>query len=308
MKVLVTGGAGFIGSVFTRHLVEGGLATEVTVLDNLSFASNYSLIQDLVESGAVRFLRVDLRNQTALKENFGQPDYVINFAAETHVDRSIVDPLLFVESNVLGTANLLEESREKAVQKFVQISTDEVYGPKEAGLAKESDYLAPSSPYSASKAAADQLALAYFQTYKLPVVITRCSNNYGFGQHREKFIPTVLNSINDGESIPIYGDGSQVREWVSVTDHARGVWLACLHGHPGEIYNLGSEERYSNLDVIKIFESVYGESVVRKRFVEDRKGHDKRYALDSTKAQEVLGFKATEDLKSFVQETKKKGN
>lgn len=303
MKYLILGGAGFIGSHYlARKLASSSPEDTFRVIDSLSYASNFSRIEHLVGLDNVDFYRADIADFESLETSFGAPDVVVNFAAETHVDNSIEWPLKFSRVNVLGTANLLELARLAGVQKFIQISTDEVYGPISKGQVSEDSALNPTSPYSASKAAADLLCGAYYRTFDLPVVITRCSNNFGDGQHSEKFIPTLLRAIADGVPIPVYGSGSNVREWISVADHCRGIDLAISSGRPGQVYNLGSNERLSNLELVRKFAARIGNEKVRFELVQDRKGHDSRYALDWSKARQELGFRPAESIDAFVAE------
>lgn len=283
-RFLITGGAGFIGSNFVRMLASDAHAPEIVVLDALSYAGNLASIQDLVDSGAVRFVRGDIADRELVGELLAgfNPHYIINFAAETHVDRSVTGPRPFVSTNVAGTLNLLEcartlanelkaGGRETALIKFVQIGTDEVYGDLPIDERRRNDAMStllgrdvfeygddsfsettplnPSSPYSASKASADMLALSYFRTFGMPVCVTRCSNNYGPRQFPEKLIPLVVNNLVEGRAIPVYGQGLNVRDWIHVDDHCSGVLAAALHGRPGEVYNFGGYGEMQNIDL-----------------------------------------------------------
>lgn len=301
LDILVTGGAGFIGSEFVRQLVTNNTAGRIKVLDSLTYASNFESIREYVEAGRVEFFERDLRSLKGDEGFLANLDVVVNFAAETHVDNSIDDPSLFFDTNVIGTHKLLEICRRLGTGKFIQISTDEVYGSIRTGQASEKSPLSPSSPYAASKASADHLVLSYFRTYGFPVIVTRCSNNYGVGQHSEKFLPTVISSIRAGKPIPVYGNGKNVREWISVADHVNGILRAIDFGEPGNVFNFGSSERVSNLEVLEKCMNICGKDKVRLQFVNDRPGHDFRYAIDSSKAKSLLGFSARTTLDEFLE-------
>lgn len=281
MRLLVTGGAGFIGSNYVHHVLAETDAS-VTTLDALTYAGDRSNL-DGVDEDRHEFVEGDVTDRDLVDDCLADADVVVNFAAESHVDRSIDGARPFVESNVAGTQTLLDAALDHDVDRFVQISTDEVYGEVEEGTFSETDCLHPRNPYAATKAGADHLAMAYHETHGLPVVVTRSSNNYGPRQHREKLVPKLITRAAKGESLPIYGDGSNVREWTYVTDNCAGVDLVRREGSVGEIYNVGSGEERTNLEVARAVVDAVGADESLIEFVEDRPGHDQRYALDSTK-------------------------
>ncbi len=303
MKLLVTGGAGFIGSWFVRVAVEKGY--DVVMVDSLTYAGDLERLKDLKDSYS--FFKVDIRNRAELEEIFKKekPHIVVHFAAESHVDRSILDPSDFITTNVLGTYNLLEVSKSLGIDRFINISTDEVYGdlPLDSGEFYEDSPLRPSSPYSASKASADMLGRAYFRTYGLPVITVRPSNNYGPWQYPEKFIPVcILKALKD-EPIPIYGKGINKREWLFVKDCAEGILKIVEKGKEGEVYNLGSGIERENLEVAKLILKILGKDENLISFVSDRPGHDLRYRMNSDKIWRELGFKAQTDFEDGLRET-----
>lgn len=290
MKILVTGGAGFIGSNYVSFVLENHPDYQVTVLDAMTYASNPDTIKEFKKRKNFRFIKGDINNKKQAEAACRNMDYVVNFAAETHVDRSILGPDAFVKTNVLGTHNILEAAKKAGVKKFLHISTDEVYGSIKAGKSKEGDMLDPTSPYSSSKAAADLLALSYYKTYGFPVVITRSSNNFGPYQHPEKFIPLfITRAIEDGE-LPLYGDGKNVRNWIHVDDNCAGVDTVLHSGKAGEVYNIGGNVEEPNIKVAKIIVKALGKSEGIIKLVKDRLAHDRRYALDSSKLKK-LGWK-----------------
>jgi dTDP-glucose 4,6-dehydratase len=310
---LVTGGAGFIGSNFIRFLLRQYSEIHIINLDNLTYAGNLGNLSDIEPDPRYSFVKADICDKTDLKDIFGRfnPEYVINFAAESHVDRSILQPSVFIQSNVLGVQNLLEVSLNFGVDKYLQISTDEVYGSLGAkGSFTEKTPLDPRSPYSASKASADLLTQAYFHTFNLPINITRCSNNFGPYQFPEKLIPlTILNCLN-GKKIPVYGDGLNVRDWIHVDDHCSAIDLVLHRGTVGEIYNIGANNERSNIEIVKLIIQILielrpdlkiSENLIS--YVDDRKGHDRRYAIDSTKIQTVLNWNAKIDFIEGLTET-----
>lgn len=282
MQVLVTGGAGFIGSNFVRHLLSE-TTVDVTTLDALTYAGSKQNLEGVLDNPRHTFVEGDIRDKELARDLVADADIVVNFAAESHVDRSIDDSSHFVSTNVSGTQTLLDASRHEDIDRFVQISTDEVYGETLAGEFQEDDRLDPRNPYSATKAGADLLARSYYTTHGLPVVITRASNNYGPRQHREKLIPKLISNAFDGEPLPIYGDGTNVREWMFVEDHCRAIRFLMNNGEDGEIYNIGSGEELQNKEVAQKIVDAVGASSDLIEFVEDRPGHDQRYALDTTK-------------------------
>lgn len=300
--VLLTGCAGFIGSNFVKTVAcrqDVKEKYDFVIIDALTYAGRLSNIQkDLDTHSHLKFYQIDIRDAKKINELFNKYQFsgVINFAAESHVDRSIENPNIFVETNVLGTLNLLKESvslHEKNNSfKYLQVSTDEVYGTLQMGdpAFTETTPIAPNSPYSASKASADLICRAYFETYKLPVVVTRCSNNYGPLQVEEKFIPLMIKRALANESLPIYGTGMNIRDWIFVDDHNEGVWKAFTAGKSGEVYNFGGNSERQNLDVARMLLKHLGRSESLLSFVTDRKGHDFRYAINYSKAQKELGW------------------
>jgi len=291
---LITGGAGFIGSNFIRYFLNKYSEYKVINFDKLTYAGNLRNLDGLSDNPNYVFVRGDIANSKDVQNVFEQfrPDYVINFAAESHVDRSILDPNSFIRTNVMGTQILLNLARQYETIKFLQVSTDEVYGSLGAeGYFLENTPIQPNSPYSASKASADMLVRAAFQTHQLPVNITRCSNNYGPFQFPEKLIPLMIyNTLNDKE-LPVYGDGKNIRDWIHVDDHNRAIDKVLHHGEIGEVYNVGSDNEWSCIDLVKLVLKIMGHSEDLISFVKDRPGHDKRYAIDSSKIQKQLSWK-----------------
>ena len=300
-RILITGGAGFIGSNFVRYWRKAHPRDSVTVLDLLTYAGSRKAAEDL-RGPNVRFIRGDVADPRAVGAAMRGCRTVFHFAAETHVDRSIHDSGRFVRTNVLGTQRLLESARLSGIERFVMISTDEVYGSVAKGSAGEDARLAPNSPYAASKAAADLLCRSYVRTHGTPVVITRCCNNYGPRQFPEKVIPLFITNLLQGLPVPVYGDGRNVREWIHVDDHARAVDLASRKGRPGEIYNIGTGRRLSNLELAGMLLKAAGAGRESLRFVKDRPGHDLRYALDSSKIR-GLGWRPRIGLREGLMET-----
>ena len=286
MKLLVTGGAGFLGSSFVRYALSSRPEINVVNYDLLTYAGNLRNLQEVASNPRYMFVRGDIANYQRVNELFEEHrfDAVVNFAAETHVDRSILDSGPFVRTNVEGTRCLLEAARNHRVGKFVQISTDEVYGSLgPTGSFREDTPIDPSSPYSASKAAADFLALAYFRTHRLPALITRCSNNYGPFQFPEKLIPVLITNAMADRPLPIYGDGLNVREWIFADEHSRAVLTALERGTPGEVYNVGSGDEKNNLEVVREILRLLGKPETLIQFVKDRPGHDRRYSIDCSR-------------------------
>jgi dTDP-glucose 4,6-dehydratase len=306
MNVLLTGGAGFIGSNLVRLLLAERPDWRVVVLDKLTYAGNVENLAGLEASPRYRFVRGDIGDGELLADLFETErlDVVLHLAAESHVDRSIVAPAVFIDTNVRGTQKLLEAARTFGVRRFVHVSTDEVYGSLgPTGAFTEETPLAPSSPYSASKAAGDLLALAYAHTYGLPVVVTRCSNNYGPFQFPEKLIPLMIASALRDRPLTVYGDGEHVRDWIHVEDHARGIVAALEQGKDGEVYNLGASSERQNIQIVKQVLGHLGKPESLITHVEDRPGHDRRYAIDSTKARRALGWAPRHDLERALAET-----
>jgi dTDP-glucose 4,6-dehydratase len=309
MRVVVTGGMGFIGSNFIRLLLEERPDWSVVNLDLLTYAANPENLADVAEKteqGRYAFVHADIADEGAVGAVVGpEVDAVVNFAAESHVDRSIESVIPFLQTNVLGTQVLLDACRRAGVARFVQVSTDEVYGdlgPDDPPFS-ETTSLAPSSPYSASKAAADHLVLASHRTHGMDVVVTRCSNNYGPYQFPEKLIPLMIVSALDGADLPVYGRGENVRDWIAVVDHCRGILAALEHGTAGEVYNFGGASERRNIDVVREIVRLVGADESRIRYVTDRPGHDRRYAIDSSKAREALGWSPSVAFDRGLRET-----
>ena len=293
MKLLVTGGAGFIGSCFVRHILNKYKDYKVINLDALTYAGNIKNLDDIKDNPNYKFVHGNICDKKLAKELIidGAVDAVINFAAESHVDRSITGPEIFIETNVQGTLNLLQAAKEAKTQRFLQVSTDEVYGTLgKDGYFYETTPLAPNSPYSASKASADLLVRAYYETYKMPVLNTRCSNNYGPYQYPEKLIPFFISQLLKGEKVPVYGDGMNVRDWLYVYDHCSAIDTVLHKGRVGEVYNIGGHNEKTNLEITKIILDAMGKDESSIKYVEDRLGHDRRYAIDNHKIQTELGW------------------
>ncbi len=302
MRMLITGGAGFIGSEFVRQAVRKG--HQVAVVDKLTYAGDLERLSEVTKD--ITFYKADISNQEFIEHIFEKenPEVVVHFAAESHVDRSLLDPYPFIGSNVLGTQVLLEVSKAKGVELFVNMSTDEVYGDlgKEGSFTEESP-LKPNSPYSVSKASADMLGRAYYRSFGLPVVTIRASNNYGPWQYPEKFVPVIILKALRDEKIPVYGDGTNVREWLYVTDCAEGIMAAIDRGKAGDIYNIGSKEEKQNIEVAKAILKLLGKGEELIEFVKDRPGHDFRYSLDTTKAKRELGWEAKTSFDEGLKKT-----
>jgi dTDP-glucose 4,6-dehydratase len=287
MRILVTGGAGFIGSHLVRRLLIQG--HKVINLDALKYSGNPDNLTDVAGHPQYGFVQADICDQKRVHEVIKEQaiEGIINCAAETHVDRSILDPGAFARTDVVGTGVLLEEGRRCGVRRFLQVSTDEVYGSVEHGSSRETDPLRPRSPYSASKAGADLLVLSYWTTYRFPVVITRGSNTYGPNQYPEKLIPLFVTNALDDEPLPLYGDGKNCRDWLSVSDHAAGIEHVFRQGTPGSVYNVGGGNERDNLTVAETIVRLTGKSTSLIRFVQDRPGHDRRYSIDCTSARQI---------------------
>jgi len=323
MKILVTGGAGFIGSSLIKHIINE-TDDNIINIDKLTYAGNLASLEDVNDHDRYQFEQIDICNISELRRIFNhyQPDSVMHLAAESHVDKSINNPSDFIDTNIIGTYNLLEVSREyfltlsgakTNIFRFHHISTDEVYGDLKmsGGLFTEDTPYSPSSPYSASKASSDHLVRAWHKTYKLPVIITNCSNNYGPNQYPEKLIPLVILNALEGKNIPIYGDGKQIRDWLYVEDHAKALIKVIRNGVIGETYNIGGHNEITNLEVVNTICSILDEVVPLKNgsyldqiiHVSDRKGHDQRYAIDATKIKRELGWMPQEDFNSGIMKT-----
>ncbi|MBK6897832.1 MAG: dTDP-glucose 4,6-dehydratase [bacterium] len=292
MKLLVTGGAGFIGANYVRMLLERG-GDRVVNLDLLTYAGNLENLAGCEDRPDYRFVRGDVRDRALLDRLLAEEriEAVVHFAAESHVDRSIDDPREFLDSNILGTQTLLESARRAGVARFLQVSTDEVYGSLgPTGLFTEDSPLAPNSPYAASKAAADLVCRAYHHTYGFPVLVTRCSNNYGPYQFPEKLIPLMIANALEGRPLPVYGDGRNVRDWLYVRDHCEAVDAVLRRGRPGEVYNVGGNNEMQNIQIVRLLLELLGLDESRITFVKDRPGHDRRYAIDATRIRDELGW------------------
>lgn len=299
MNLLVTGGAGFIGSNFIRYLLDNYDDVRIVNFDKLTYAGNLDNLKDIEKDSRYHFVKGDICSNNFVEQTIKKYEIneIINFAAESHVDRSIIGPEVFIKTDVIGSFTLLEACRKFDIAKFIQISTDEVYGSIESGSFIETDPLDPSSPYSASKASADLLVNSYFVTYGIPIVITRSSNNYGAYQYPEKLIPLfIIKALND-EKLPVYGDGMQIRDWLYVMDNCKGIDVVRNKGIDGSIYNIGGDNEQTNMSVIKIILDELGKQESLISHVEDRQGHDRRYSINSTKLKK-LGWNA-EKSKDF---------
>jgi dTDP-glucose 4,6-dehydratase len=291
---VVTGGAGFIGSNFVRRVLSDDYpalaGAEVTVLDSLTYSGNLANLAPVAESARYSFVHGDIRDPDLLDRVFATADAVVHFAAESHVDRSVLDSTIFVETNVLGTQRVLDAALSRGVSKVVHVSTDEVYGSISEGSWAEDRPLEPNSPYSASKAGSDLLARSYFRTHGLDVSITRCSNNYGPYHFPEKVIPLFVTNLIEGAHVPLYGDGANIRDWLHVDDHCRGIALVLTGGRPGEVYNIGGGTELSNRELTELLLEATGRDWSYVDHVDDRKGHDLRYSVDISKISSELGY------------------
>jgi dTDP-glucose 4,6-dehydratase len=292
MKLLVTGGAGFIGSNFVHYAIKEHPDWEITNLDKLTYAGNPENLKDIQDQPGYHFVKGDIADRKLVDKLLGQGfDVIVNFAAESHVDRSILDASPFIETNVKGTQVLLEGAKKNGIQRFIQVSTDEVYGSTDSGRFTEESPLSPSSPYSASKTAADLLCCAYFKTHHVPAIVTRCTNNLGPYQFPEKLIPLVITNALEDKPVPVYGDGLNIRDWIFVVDHCRALDDVIQKGKPGEIYNIGSGNEKTNLELIRKLLELLDKPQSLIQFVTDRPAHDRRYALDCAKIATELGWK-----------------
>ncbi len=308
MKILITGGAGFIGSNYTHFRFENYPNDEIFVLDKLTYAGNLDNLADLMKEKRFHFVQGDIADKKFIEELFEKEkfDAVVNFAAETHVDRSITSPSIFVMTNIVGTHNLLEASRQTNVKRYHQVSTDEVYGDLGTGskdFFTEKTSIAPNCPYAASKASADLLTKSYFETYETPVTISRCSNNYGPYQFPEKLIPYFFKLISEEKPVPIYGDGKNVRDWLFVLDHCRAIDMILDKGKIGEVYNIGGNNEKTNLEITKFLLEFLGKDESLITYVDDRRAHDRRYAIDSSKLQRELGWKPSVNFEEGIKKT-----
>jgi len=302
MRVLVTGGAGFIGSNFIRLLLAEDPGVEIANLDKLTYAGNLENLADVAADPRYRFIRGDICDRQAVARAIEGCQAVVNFAAETHVDRAIGDPASFLHTDILGVYVLLEAARQAGVKRFVQVSTDEVYGPIAAGSAREDGPLNPTNPYAASKAGGELLARSYFATYGFPVLITRGANTFGPYQYPEKLMPLFVTNALEDQPLPVYGDGQQVREWIYVTDHCRAIALVLERGQPGEIYNISTGIGLPNLEVTRLILAAAGKPETLIKHVKDRPGHDRRYSIDSSKMR-ALGWRPERDFRAGLEET-----
>ena len=301
---MVTGGAGFIGSHFVRsQLLQDSNWSEIVVLDALTYAGNLENLDSVLENPRLRFIQGDINDVSLVHSITDGVNTIVNFAAESHVDKSIESGAEFIRSNVLGTHVLLESALRNDVERYIQISTDEVYGSIDIGSWEEKEVLNPNSPYSASKASADLIALSYFRTHGLDIRITRCSNNYGSYQHPEKMIPASIIRLVQGAKILIYGNGQNQRDWLHVSDHCRAIDMVIENGQAGEIYNVGGGTELNNIQLAQLLLRISNKGQEFIQFVEDRKGHDKRYSVDYSKLTNLTGFSPTVDFEAGLQET-----
>ncbi len=306
MRILVTGGCGFIGSNYVQHVLETHAGDSVVNLDKLTYAGNLENLQGLEGHPRYHFIKGDICDRPTVESIVRQHsiEAIVNFAAESHVDRSIAGPAVFIETNVAGTGVLLDVARECGIKRYLQISTDEVYGSLGSeGKFTETSPITPNSPYAASKASADHIALAFLHTYGLPVVVTRCSNNYGPYQFPEKLIPLMIARAMENKSVPVYGDGLNVRDWLHVRDHCTAIDLVLRKGTPGEVYNIGGNNEWKNIDVVKLVLKKLGRPESLISFVKDRLGHDRRYAIDPSKIARDLGWKPATPFEKGIGET-----
>jgi dTDP-glucose 4,6-dehydratase len=304
VRILVTGGAGFIGSNYVRRIVDGTLGgiSKITVLDKLTYAGTLANLSE-VYADSYEFIEGDICDAELVSKLISENDLVVNFAAESHVDRSIHGAKDFVVTNVLGTQTLLDALRKSDVKTYLQVSTDEVYGSIEDGFWPETDPLLPNSPYAASKASADLICRSYFKTHGMDIRVTRCSNNYGRNQFPEKVIPLFVTNLIDNKKVPVYGSGLNVRDWLHVDDHCRGIHLALTKGKAGEIYNIGGGTELNNLELTNKILDIMGKGQESIEYVEDRKGHDLRYSVDITKISKELGYAPQVDWEFGLKET-----
>jgi dTDP-glucose 4,6-dehydratase len=305
IKVLVTGGAGFIGSNFIRYVLREHSDWDITNLDKLTYAGNLENLAGIEKEKRYHFVKGDIADGKLVDVLFdGGFDIVVNFAAESHVDRSIMDPSPFIKTNIEGTNALLKAARHRGIKRFLQVSTDEVYGSLGLkGRFREQSPVAPNSPYSASKAAADLMCRAYYVTYNLPAIVTRCSNNYGPYQFPEKLIPLVVTNALENKAVPVYGDGLNIRDWIYVEDHCCALDQVIQKGRPGEIYNIGANKERTNLELVKCLLDILGKPHSLMTFVTDRPGHDRRYALSASKIRRELGWKPKVSIYAGLRKT-----
>ena len=309
MTIIVTGGAGFIGSNFVFHMLKAHPDDRIVCLDKLTYAGNLSTLEPVMDNPNFRFVKLDICDREGVYKLFEEekPDVVVNFAAESHVDRSIENPEIFLQTNILGTAVMMDACRKYGIQRYHQVSTDEVYGDLPLDrpdlFFTEETPIHTSSPYSSSKAGADLLVLAYHRTYGLPVTISRCSNNYGPYHFPEKLIPLMISRALADEELPVYGDGANVRDWLHVSDHCEAIDLILHKGRVGEIYNIGGHNERTNLEVVKTILKALDKPESLIRYVKDRPGHDRRYAIDPTKIETELGWKPKYNFDTGIRQT-----
>ena len=302
MRLLITGGMGFMGSSFVRYMLKKYPQIQIINLDKLTYAGNPENLAD-IQTKRYKFVKGDICDQKLVRKIAKQVDVIINYAAETHVDRSILEPDAFIKTDVLGTYTLLEASREFKIKKYIQIGTDEVFGAITKGSSNENYPFEPNSPYSASKAGADHLIRAYYITYGVPTIRTNACNNYGPYQYPEKLIPLFITNLLEKKKVPVYGRGDQIREWIYVLDHSKAIDLILKKGKPGEAYNIGTGERKKNIEVTETILNSLNLDKKMVEYVKDRPGHDARYALNSNKIQNELGFKPKYKFREGIQET-----
>ena len=303
MKLLVTGGAGFMGSNFIRYIVKKYPHYSIINFDKLTYSGNLNNLKDIEKNKNYQFVKGDICNKDAVEEVVKNVDVIINYAAETHVDRSILEGEAFVKTDVLGIYTLLEQARKHKISRFVQISTDEVYGSLQKGTFTEESPFLPNSPYAASKAGGDLLCRSYVVTYKLPIIVTHSCNFFGPYHYPEKFIPLAIANLLQGKKVPVYGDGLHVREWIYTEDHCVAVDAILHNGKVGEVYNISTEEEWKNIDVVKLMVKILGKDERSIAYIRDRPGHDRRYALDSSKIRKDLHWKPTYTFEHALSKT-----
>ena len=304
MKLLVTGGAGFIGSCFVRHILNKYQDYQVINIDALTYCGNLENLKDVENNPNYKFVHGNICDRKLVRELVSQVDCIVNFAAESHVDNSIKHPEVFIETNVQGTLNLLQSAKEIGIERYLQVSTDEVYGTLgKTGYFYETTPLAPNSPYSASKASADMLVRAFYETYKLPVLTTRCSNNYGPYQYPEKLIPFFISKLLRGEKVPVYGDGLNVRDWLYVYDHCAAIDTVLHKGKIGEVYNVGGHNEKTNMEITHLILDAMGKDESSIEYVQDRLGHDRRYAISNDKITSELGWEPSVTFEQGIKMT-----
>lgn len=304
MKLLVTGGAGFIGSCFVRHILNKYPDYQVINIDALTYCGNLENLKDVENNPNYKFVHGNICDRKLVRELVSEVDCIVNFAAESHVDNSIKHPEVFIETNVQGTLNLLQSAKEIGIERYLQVSTDEVYGTLgKTGYFYETTPLAPNSPYSASKASADMLVRAFYETYKLPVLTTRCSNNYGPYQYPEKLIPFFISRLLNGEKVPVYGDGLNVRDWLYVYDHCAAIDTVLHKGKIGEVYNVGGHNEKTNMEITRLILDAMGKDESSIEYVQDRLGHDRRYAISNDKITSELGWEPSVTFEQGIKMT-----